>query len=204
MGKCYIVGAGDFGGGINPQGGDIVIAADGGYDSLVSRGITPDVLIGDLDSIHGVPHGIETHRFPVRKDDTDMFIAYREGRARGYRDFEIHGGTGGREDHTFANYALLLTMRRAGDAGVLVSDASRTYVLLNEERKFRGTAGTHISVFAFGGTAHGVTIRGAEYGAENIDMTPDYPLGVSNVMKDGDMTVSVRDGALLVIQRLFD
>ena len=50
-GICYIVGAAEFSRGFKVASGDFVIAADGGYDRLLSMGITPDLLIGDLDSI---------------------------------------------------------------------------------------------------------------------------------------------------------
>ena len=61
MGVCYLVGAGDFYGQINKMEDDIIIAADGGYDSLKKRGYTPDLLIGDFDSIMSdIPDGIRT------------------------------------------------------------------------------------------------------------------------------------------------
>ncbi|MBR2432244.1 MAG: thiamine diphosphokinase, partial [Clostridia bacterium] len=79
MKTCYIVGAGEFYGEFTPDSDDLVIAADGGYDSLLNRGIRPDVLIGDLDSIKEMPNGIELIRHPVKKDETDMHLAYLEG-----------------------------------------------------------------------------------------------------------------------------
>ena len=40
----------------------------------------------------------------------------------------------------------------------------------------------------------------AEYEAEDITLTPDFPLGVSNRFQSMPVTVAVRDGALLVMQ----
>ena len=97
MGICYIVGAGDFYGHITKCDGDIIIAADGGYDSLVRHGYTPDVLIGDFDSISSdIPVGIRTVTHPKEKDETDMFLAYYEGARLGYTEFVMLGATGGR------------------------------------------------------------------------------------------------------------
>ena len=88
MSICHIVGAGELYSLPKIETGDLVIAADGGYDSLARQGIRPDVLIGDFDSIKtDLPSDVETKRFPIRKDETDMFIAYREGVSRNYTDF---------------------------------------------------------------------------------------------------------------------
>ena len=114
MGVCYIVGAGDFHGSFTPAKDDLVIAADGGYLALMERGIRCDILLGDMDSLSelGVASSDckapEILKFPVEKDETDTHLAYLEGARRGYTEFYIYGGTGGREDHTFANYSLLL------------------------------------------------------------------------------------------------
>ena len=180
MGICYIVGAGDFTTHFTPTDSDLVIAADGGYDSLTKAGIRCDLLIGDLDSITEVPTGVKIIRYPVKKDETDMMLAYLEGARRGYTDFEIHGATGGRQDHTFANYCLLLYMSERGHRGAILCDTGATLLLKNGSIEVAGKCGKHFSAFAFGGEAVGVTIRGLEYECEDITLTPEFPLAVSN------------------------
>ena len=113
MSVCYIVGAGDFYGQISADNDDIIIAADGGYDSLVRRGYTPDILLGDFDSIKSqIPKEQRTIRYPKEKDETDMFLAYDAGVKLGYTEFVMLGATGGSLDHTFANISLLLYAKK--------------------------------------------------------------------------------------------
>ena len=199
MSTCYIVGAGEILSLPNKKKGDLLIAADGGYDHLISHGIHPDLLIGDLDSIKEAPGDTELIKFPERKDDTDTFLAFREGYARGYRSFEVFGGFGGREDHTFANDALLLYAKERGHNATLVGTKSATRVVKNERITLSGEKGKHLSVFAFSREARGVSIKGAEYEAEGITLTPSFPLGASNLFCEGEVTVSVEDGILLVM-----
>ena len=71
---CYIVGAGDFSERITPRAYDTVIAADGGYESLMRIGVRPDLLIGDLDSLGYEPNDVEILRYPVEKDETDTAL----------------------------------------------------------------------------------------------------------------------------------
>ena len=108
MKTCYIVGAGDFFGKIEPRDDDLVIAADGGYDTLVRLGVRCDLLIGDMDSLKAEESATRRIVFPVEKDETDMFLAYMTGVKNGFSDFRIYGGVGGRIDHTFANFSLLI------------------------------------------------------------------------------------------------
>ena len=199
MGICYIVGAGDFTTHFTPNDDDLVIAADGGYDSLKGAGIRCDLLIGDLDSITDVPGGLEIIRYPVMKDETDMMLAYLEGAKRGYCDFEIHGATGGRADHTFANYCLLLYMSERGHHGCILCDTGVTLLLKNGSIEVVGECGKHFSAFAFGGEARGVTIRGLEYECEDVTLTPEFPLAVSNRFIGKRGTVEVKSGALLIM-----
>ncbi len=199
MGICYIVGAGDFTTRFTPTCDDLVIAADGGYDSLKEAGIRCDLLIGDLDSITHVPSELEIIRYPVQKDETDMMLAYLEGSKRGYADFEIHGATGGRADHTFANYCLLLYMSERGHHGCILSDTGTTLILKNSSIEVTGEYGKHFSAFAFGGDATGVTIRGLEYECEDVTLTPEFPLAVSNRFIGEVGQVEVKRGALLIM-----
>ena len=199
MKVCYIVGAGDFKSPFTPNEEDLVIAADGGYDTLKKYGIRCDLLIGDLDSIDGLPSGVELQRHPIKKDSTDMHLCYLEGKRRGYTEFRIMGGTGGREDHTFANFSLLLCIRESGDNAILYGQKNLTRVIKNERITVYGEPGMHFSAFAFGGDAAGVTIEGFEYEARDITLTPSFPLAVSNIFTRDRGTVEVKDGSLLIM-----
>ena len=200
MGICYIVGAGDFYGLITKCEGDIIIAADGGYDSLLSHGYAPDVLIGDFDSIRSdIPDGIRAVRHPKEKDETDMFLAYSEGARLGYSEFVMLGATGGRLDHTYANLSLLLYAKEKGHNVTAMDDRSMIFCIRNEAITLAGNPGATFSVFAIGGEARGVCVKGARYEAEGVTLSPSFPLGVSNEFVDTDARISVEDGALLII-----
>ena len=132
MSICYIVGAGEFYGSFKPSEDDLVIAADGGYLTLTKLGIRCDVLIGDMDSLKKIPDGVEILRHRVEKDETDMHLAYLEGRRRGYSEFMLYGGVGGRPDHTFANYCLLSYIKENGGSAKLIDNGYIAYVIKNE------------------------------------------------------------------------
>lgn len=197
MSTCYIVGAGEILSLPKKKKGDLLIAADGGYDHLISHGIHPDLLIGDLDSIKKAPGDTELIRFPERKDDTDTFLAFREGYARGYRSFEVFGGFGGREDHTFANLSLLLYAKKMGASVILHTAYQKCEVISGEEKIIRGETGSYFSVFAIGGDAT-VSIEGAEYNIEKTILTPDFPLGVSNKLEGTEAKIAVHTGYALI------
>ncbi len=200
---CYIVGAGKGFMPFKKQEGDLVISADGGYLALQKLGIAPDVHLGDFDSLDvsvTLPEGIEILRHPIRKDDTDTALAVRYGIEKGYTEFFILGGTGGRSDHTFANYQLLLSARKQGANITLVGENDLAECLLSEERTFFGECGKTLSVFAFGANAYGVDILGASYEMQNGTLKTDTPLGVSNAFVGSPVRIAVREGSLLVIR----
>ena len=200
MGICYLVGAGDFYGQISAENEDIIIAADGGYDNLVRRGYTPDILIGDFDSVKSeIPDGLRTIKYPKEKDETDMFLSYEAGVKLGYTEFVMLGATGGRLDHTYANISLLLYARERGHNITLIDGNGIIICLKDEAISLAGNPGGKLSVFAFGGVANGVSILGTKYEVEGARLTPDFPLGVSNEFTDVPARISVENGALLVI-----
>ena len=202
MSICYLVGAGDFYGKLDIGDTDVIIAADGGYNSLRARGYVPNVLIGDFDSIVGeLPEGIRTLRHPKEKDQTDMFLAYEEGVRLGYTEFVMLGATGGRLDHTYANIALLLYAKERGHNVTVIDEAGFMLCIKNESVTLSGDPGDYFSVFAIGGKAEGVCVEGAKYEAKDVTLTPDFPLGVSNEFTDRPVIISVMDGALLIISK---
>lgn len=196
---CFIFGAGEFYGLPCAIGADdTVIAADGGWRVCQALHLTPQLLVGDFDSLEAVPDFPHILRLPVEKDDTDMLRAVREGFDRGEREFHLLGGMGGRTDHTVANLQTLAFIARRGGRGWLYGDrecftaVENGAITLGEREK--GT----FSVFCMGADAVGVTIRGAQYPLENAVLTASFPLGVSNHFTGQAVTVSVAQGCLLI------
>ena len=200
MAICYLVGAGDFNNEISLFEGDMIIAADGGYDALAERGYTPDLVIGDLDSVRkDIPEDTRVLKFPKEKDETDMFLAYLAGARRGYTEFVILGGVGGRLDHTLANLSLLLYAKEKGHNVTVIDGDTIALCIKDESITLTGECGAYLSVFAIGGNAYSVSIKGAKYEVEDVTLTPDFPLGVSNEFTDTEARIAVEEGALLII-----
>lgn len=197
---CIIAGAGDFyeNAPIAPRPEDYVIAADAGYTALRRMGVRIDEVIGDFDSLLCAPDHPNVRRLPVEKDDTDMLFALRVGLKRGYREFHLYGGVGGRLDHTLANLQCLAWLARQGCRGYLYGDGCVLSAIFNETIRFMPLKDGIFSLFAHGGTAHGVTIRGLKYTLDGADVGCDFPIGVSNAFIGQPAEVSVRDGTLIV------
>ena len=198
MSICYIVGAAAFCAPFEPGEEDLVIAADAGLLHLRVRGITPDLVVGDFDSLDKPPVGRNVSVYPVEKDDTDTMLAIKLGWERGCRTFYLLAGTGGRTDHTLANLQALLWLATRGGRGVLCGEEECFTALQNDSLTFRPEAAGTLSVFAQNGTARGVTLTGTYYPLDNATLSEEFPLGVSNHFTGKAATVSVADGALLV------
>lgn len=200
MGCCIVVGAGAFDTPLrNPKPGDLVIAADGGLTYLAQSGIAADVVAGDFDSLGFRPNHKNVLELPKEKDDTDLFFALKYGLARGYREFHIYGGTGGRTDHTLANLQSLLYLAERGARGFLYGGGQTHTCIKDDSLAFDESHRGTVSVFAWGGCAEGVTLEGLLYSLSGARLTPDYPLGVSNSFTGQKSKVAVKNGALLVM-----
>lgn len=181
---------------------DYVIAADSGLNALMRYELLPELAVGDFDSYSGeLPHGIDVITLPVKKDDTDLLYAARIGAEKGFSEFLILGGYGSRPDQNFAMYETLIWIKqncKNADVTALCGKCLVT-VLTDESMTFSISDDRYISLFPFGGVAKGVSVSGADYELHDAELTPDFPIGVSNcVTGGGDVTVSVEYGSLLL------
>ncbi len=202
MKRCFIFAAGTFYGLRERPGdpGDVVIAADAGYQVCLEVCVKPDLLIGDFDSMEPPADFARVRRLPVEKDDTDTLAAIRAGLEEGCTDFLIYGGTGGKRlDHTLANLQSLLFLRRRGARGFLYGDDFLWTVIENEDlRVMRTVEWGLLSVFCLGDRAEGIAESGVQYPLEDAVLTSDFPLGVSNHILEPEARISVQKGALAV------
>ena len=197
--RCVIFCAGCFGGLTEPlRSGDFIIAADGGTVYTEALGLRPDLILGDFDSLGYVPEGAERH--PVEKDDTDAMLAAKRGLERGCREFLFYASLDGpRLDHTLANIQTLRFLADRGATGTLIGLRQQVTLLRGGTLTLPAREKGDISLFAFGGEAKGVSIRGLKYELEKGTLTPGFPLGVSNSFIGKNAEVSVEDGDILIV-----
>lgn len=197
---AYIAGAGDFTRrGFHPNRSDIVIAADGGFEALNRAGIRPSIILGDMDSIGSLPGGIARLRFPKKKDLTDLTLAARFARARGFTRVKLYGATGGRIDHSLANFQLLAGLSRLGTRCVIMAPGFTMFALTDRSLFLPPLPrGTLVSVFCHGENVSGVSLSGLKYPLSNADLSPFEPLGVSNEALGQPIHIRVLKGTLLV------
>lgn len=201
MKRCFIFAAGTFYGLREaPAAGDLVIAADAGYLTCRAAGVTPDLLLGDFDSMDQPVDFSNVRRVPVEKDDTDTMLAIKTALGEGCEEVYLYGGTGGKRlDHTLANLQSLLYLRRRGARGYLYDDDFLWTVIENEELTIPRTVEWGLfSAFCLGDRAEGVDELGFQYPLENAELTAEFPLGVSNHIVESSATIRVRSGVLAI------
>ena len=200
MAVCYIISAGDCSS-INISKGknDLVIAADAGLQYCEKYGIAPDVVIGDFDSLGFVPENDKVIKLPVEKDDTDTSFAVKYAMEKGFSEFVIFGGTGGkRGDHTFANIALLTYISKKGCKGFLDAGDYTITAITDSSVRFPLHMNGDISVFSFNEKAEGVCEKGLLYTLDDAVLENSVPTGVSNSFTGQESVVSVRNGTLVI------
>lgn len=177
---------------------DLVIAADGGADYLNAWGITPHVIIGDMDSLNpeawSNDAGIEFIRHPEEKDKTDAELALDLALERGCVRVSFFGALGGRLGHTLGNIAL--AARHPGRVEIVSEASILTAVDGSTPLSFRGEPGSLVSMIPFP-RAENVRTDGLKYPLEN-DTLSAGTRGISNVLTHGSGWIRIGGGLLLV------
>lgn len=175
-----------------------IIAADSGYKNCLKAGIVPDLIIGDFDSASCPQFGSRVIRLPVEKDDTDTFYCVKEAINRGYDEIELFCAIGDRVDHTYSNILCLEYCRQKG-VKCSISNAKNKIMLVENGIELEEEEYHYFSLFAFFGTAKGVSVKGAYYDLDNADLKPEDQLAQSNHFNGGKVNISVKEGKILLI-----
>lgn len=199
MKTCVIFCAAGFDGLLFPiPTGALTIAADGGLAHTQALGMEPDVILGDFDSLGYVPE--DSRVFPVEKDDTDAMLAVRLGLERGCREFFLYGALDGpRLDHTLANCQTLAFLAEHNARGYLVGNDYILTVASRERLTFPKEAKGILSAFCLGKEIPDLTLRGLQYPLEHHNLSPAFPLGVSNHFIGEKAEIQVGEGLLLLV-----
>ena len=203
--RCYIY----VGGEINaaniterPDKEDLVIAADSGFDNAVRLGVTPEVMVGDFDSVREkkIPDGVEIYRVPAEKDLTDTQLAVEVALSRGMRDLVIIGGLSGRLDHTMSNLGLLEHLESLHVCAVMTDGVNRVRFIRNNSTLIPRGGYTYLSLIVADKEAKGVEVLGCKYPLKKAKLQRTHQYAVSNELVGNCAMISVRRGGLFVIE----
>ncbi|MBQ6907986.1 MAG: thiamine diphosphokinase [Clostridia bacterium] len=197
--RAVIFSGGEIGDGTfyTKREGDYIICADSGYGYCSAFDITPDILIGDFDSLSDYEFE-NIIRYKKEKDETDTLLAVNLALEKGYKDIVIYGALGGREDHSIANIYLLKKIVDSGAEGIIEGGKNRI-MLINKSTKIKRGNLKYLSVIPLFGGAEGVTLHGVKYPLENYEMAADDTIGVSNEIVSDCGEITVEKGYLLII-----
>ena len=102
-------------------------------------------------------------------------------------------------DQTVASIQTAAYISEKGGNAVFIDSETYLSVIKNNKIMFDKNNKGVISVFAISDTATGVFEENLLYELNNADLSPDYPLGVSNEFIEKNSVVSVNKGKLCVI-----
>jgi thiamine pyrophosphokinase len=183
---------------------DLIVAADGGTRHALSVGVTPSVVIGDLDSLAEadraqlVRRGVQLIVFPTRKDYTDLELALRYARNQQATEIIIFSALGGRWDQSLANL-MLLTLPELAQVSTRIVDHRLTIQVIRDRAEIGGRVGDTLSLIALNGDAHGVTIEGCEYPLSDATLPCGATLGISNVLAQATAKITLKQGQILAL-----
>ena len=181
-----------------------MICADGGANAAHALGVTPQLLVGDMDSIHAElladysEGGVTIDHHSTHKDETDTELAIEYCIKNGFDEVVIFGALGSRFDHSFGNLYLLNRLLKKGVRGEIVNENNRVF-LVKDRAVLDVPVGTTVSILAFTDQASGINIEGFEYPVKNGVMAHFFPgYGISNVTVEKCPEISVEQGILMV------
>ena len=186
------------------QVADLLLAADGGAHHALALGLTPDVVIGDMDSLDEQDQaqlraaGARFVVHPPAKDETDLELALLYALEQGAASITLLGALGGRLDQMLANI-LLLTMPALAECEVRLVDGAQTAFVVRDAAWLEGQVGDTVSLIPLRGDAHGVTTRGLLYPLQDDVLPFGLGLGVSNEITATPASVQLHQGLLLCV-----
>ena len=144
------------------QNATFVACCDGAVDAFVEHGGTPNLIVGDGDSISEQNREIfQAILVKVDEQETnDLTKTVKQLLQRGISRIAIVGATGKREDHTLGNISLLLEYYGMGAEVRMYTDYG-VFIPMCGDAQFESFPRQQVSIFNFG--AKGLCAEGLEY-----------------------------------------
>ena len=176
----------------------LVVCADGGARHAMRLGITPDAILGDLDSLS---RAARRHFrdvpviFIADQDSTDLEKAVGFCLGRNFRSVHAVGTFGSRIDHTTGSLGCF----RKFAPGVLLTlhDREGSLSLLPRRSRLKTAKGERLSLIPLE-RSEGITTKNLRYALKDEVLELGVREGISNEAMGATVALSYRKGTLLV------
>lgn len=183
----------------------LVIGVDRGALWLIKHKITPDISIGDFDSvsktekklIHDSSGLYIEHQ--SKKNATDLELAVDQAITLKPREVVIFGALGRRFDHAMAAIHMLLRLESHNIYGVIVDNFSKINIVRHQLTLAQDDAYRYVSVIPVMAKAT-VTLKGFQYELARTTLSSGSSLGISNQISGTSGRITVHQGSVLIIQ----
>ncbi|MBL8017653.1 MAG: thiamine diphosphokinase, partial [Ignavibacteria bacterium] len=177
-----------------------IIACDGASDFLVKEKVTPDIVIGDMDSASAAAiRSLTAAGVPVIKqasqDRNDIEKALDYAISEKYTEINVIGFTGKRFDHSVNNLSILL--RYSKTCKLKLYDDKFRYYFVRDKIELENAAGTVVSLIPMP-KAEGIRTSGLKYPLDNESLKLGKREGALNETIGENMSIRVKKGVLLV------
>lgn len=177
----------------------MVIYADAGYKHAEKVGKKKVLaVVGDFDSLGGVPNGEKTVELNVQKDYTDGERAVRYAVELGYDELIIYGAYGGKIEHVLGNIALLKVASNLGVKARIMDGENITELVSGKVALTTKKNGT-VSILPYGEKCCITDSVGLFYPLKNLTLTNADTRGISNVAEQEQIKFNVVEGEALVV-----
>ncbi len=183
---------------------EYIICADSGADCTYKYGLTPNVIIGDMDSISehvleffSLNEKVKIEKYPPEKDFTDTELALDRAIELGADEVVFLGCTGSRIDHFMGNLVMLYKCLKKGIRGKIIDDNNEIF-MIDKDAGLLGHKGKTFSVMPYTENVEGLSIKGAKYCLADYDLSMGNAMTISNVFSDNSVEISFKSGILIV------
>lgn len=178
-----------------------LIGVDKGASFLALNNVKMDYAIGDFDSVDDIElvkikeFSKEFIKLNPIKDDTDLEHALKFAKERDYKEIDIYGCLGGRQDHNLLNLKFLYL----SDSKITYYDQKHKIFLLNKgTHKIYKENYKYLSLFVFEKCT--LSLKGTYYPIDKKTLILNDNYTISNEILNEYCDIDIYDGKVLMIQ----
>ncbi len=181
------------------------VAVDGGYTFFQNAGITPDLLIGDFDSLKRIPTSFPSRtkvlQYPTDKDKTDLHLALEYCMKHGAEDIDIVNPAVGDIDHFLGIVFLLNSLLKKRGNNVhklrMISHAYDARFIHNSKTIFQNHKSDILSILPLSSSIR-IHCTGTAYKAKDLEIKYGDSHTLRNRITSKHAVVQIEGAAIVV------